>query len=345
MAYRILQIGQFMSPQYDEAIATGFEKLGHIVYRFKHYGYTNSLTLFNKIQNKLLYGPSYWKLWQDVLEVAETFKPDIIFYRRLNELPPNVLNKLRTITRAVLVSYQNDDPFGPDRNKQFFKNFHATIPIFDIHFVFRELNVKDFERNGAKNVEVLLPYYVTELHHPSVLTDEESVQLQTEALFLGHGEDDNRLDAFDALTDSDIKLTLGGSGFEQYAKNRSHSRSLPAKYFGKEIYAKALQTANCSLCFFSKLNRDVMTFRVFEIPACSGVLVSERNETVQRFFKDREEAYFFSSTEELVNIVSLLKNNRTLRDEIAIKGYNRIMSERHEVIDRVRQIISTVEKI
>lgn len=345
MAYRILQIGEFETPQYDEAIAHGFEELGHEVYRFKHFDYIRPVKIFDRIQNRLLSGPNYWRLWNDILSVAEEFKPHIVYYRRPNELPPHILTRLRSISHSILVSYQNDDPFGPDIDKHWFKNFHKNISYFDIHFTFRELNIEDYRRSGAKNVQVLLPYYVSEMHHPSVLTEEEMVHLRSDALFIGHGESDNRLEAFDKLIEADLSLTLGGSGFEKYAKGRPHEKLLPTKYFGKEIYSKALQSANCALCFFSKRNRDVMTTRVFEIPACKGVLVAERNETVKRFFEDKKEAFFFSSTSELIEIVKLLKRDKNLRNDIALRGHNRLLAQNHEAVDRARQIITAIETL
>lgn len=345
MAHRILQIGEFETPQYDEAMARAFESLGHTVRRFKHYDYRRPKSLFDKVQNRLLTGPNYWRLWRDVLVAAEEFKPDIIYYRRPNELPPKVMVELRKTTGAIVVSYQNDDPFGLDRHKHFFKNFHRTIPYYDVHFVFRTLNIEDLRKSGVKDVEVLLPYYVAEMHHDRTLSDIEKERFRADAIFLGHGEADNRVDAFNGLIEAGLGLKLGGSGFEKYAKGHPHERLLPASYYGKDIYSQAIKGANCALCFFSKLNRDVLTTRVFEIPACGGVLVAERNQTIETFFKDKEEAFFFSSTDELVGIVQLLKNDPQLREAVAQRGRERLLNGKHEVHDRAQQIIQKVESL
>ena len=49
--------------------------------------------------------------------------------------------------------------------------------------------------------------------------------------------------------------------------------------------------------------------RALEIVAVGGLLVCERNEEAKQYFNDRQEAYFFSSIEELVAIVKELKND------------------------------------
>ena len=92
------------------------------------------------------------------------------------------------------------------------------------------------------------------------------------------------------------------------------------------------------LCFFSKLNNDQWTRRALEIVALGGVLVCERTEEAGCYFKDREEAFFFSTIEELISIVRQLKDAPDIRQRVRVAGYSRLMSSDHTILNRATDV-------
>jgi spore maturation protein CgeB len=343
MRRKMLYVGEFLTPQYDGAMSLGFERLGCEVRRLTVSDFVNGSSFLKRLQRRVLNGPAFWGLWSGFFQQVQAMTPDIIYFRRPMEFPSWTLRRLRRIAPgACLVSYMNDDPFGPDRDRPWLRYYRQTIPLFDIHFTLRQLNIPEFARNGARRVEVLWPYYVSEMHHDDELAPGEEGELKCDCLFVGHGEADLRGDCFDALLAAGLDLRLGGSGFERLAQGRPHERLLPTRYIGGEVYRKAIRTATCSLCFFSRRNRDVLTTRVFEIPACGGVLVVERNSLMQELFNEGREAFFFSSPAELVQIVRRLKADPVLRRSVAEQGRKRVLAGKHEVLDRARQILAAV---
>jgi spore maturation protein CgeB len=342
---KVLIIGEFTAPQYEEAISISFEKLGWEVRDLSTDPYVNSKNLINKIYRRLMIGPNFLKLWSKIIDEVKQFQPDLIYFRKPFAISPKTLKTIKTILPGVLLfEYWNDDPFGPDRNKRWNFYIHKTIRLYDQHFIFRELNRNDFIKNGAKNVEVLLPYYSKNIHFAN---DNDFIKTNfiTDSIFIGHGENDARLDYFDEILTSGVSLKLAGSGFDKYASGRKFKELLPASYLKGDKYRIAIQDSLCSLCFYSKRNRDFYTTRVFEIPACGGLLVAERNDIVVDFFKDREEAFFFSSVGELIEIINYLKNNISERNRIARNGYLRVLESGHGAIDRAMQIIEAYKKL
>jgi len=343
---RILYIGEFATPQYDDAMADAFERLGNQVWRLRiHERYLSGRDPLIRLQRRFLLGPAYVLLWLESLRLAQTVVPDVIYFRKPIEFPPSVLRLLKNRTGAILAEYMNDDPFGPDRRRHWLRYYHCSIPLFDVHFAFRKLNVSEFYTAGAIRVEVLWPYYVADMHYPSDLTAEDQQEYTCDAVFIGHGEPDIRVDCFDALVEAGLDFRLGGSGFEPYAVGRPHARLLPTRYVSGDAYARSVQAANCALCFPSRRNRDVLTFRAFEVPACGGVLVAERNSVMERLFRDGGEAFLFSSPQELVTIVRRLKAEPQLRKQVAAQGRKRVVSGGHEVIDRARTVLSIIKGI
>ena len=341
---RILVVGEFAAPQYDLAVSNAFEQLGCEVERFVVFDYVHGKTSWQRLQGRFLIGPAFWRMWLDLTAVSQQFRPDVVYFRRPTYFPAHVLRRLRTAPSTLLVEYMNDDPFGPDRNKHWWWHFRRALPEYDVHFVFRELNIPEFLDAGARHVELFWPYYVEALHYPHALSDDDFRKFSCDAVFAGHEEPDIRLDCFDALLEAGLDLRLYGA-FYGYGAGRPFTRLLPTRYIGGCEYAKALQVANCALCFFSSRNRDTITFRIFEIPACGGVLVAERNADMEKLFADGEEAFLFTTPAELVNVVHRLKNDPALRTKVAEAGRRRVLMGGHEVKDRVRRVLDVVKQL
>lgn len=341
---RILVVGEFIASQREWAVSNAFEQLGCQVERFVVFSYVPGKTFWQRLQKRFLIpGPAFWRMWHDLLAIGRQFRPDVVYFRKPVEFPVHVLQQLRATTGALFIEYMNDDPFGPDRDKHWWRYFHRAVPEYDVHFLVHELNIPEFLDAGARQVELLWPYYVEALHHPHALSDDDFCKFGCDAVFAGHEEPDIRLDCFDALVEAGLDLRLYGA-YYGYGAGRPFTRLLPTRYLAGDEYAKALQAANCALCFFSRRNRATITFRVFEIPACSGVLVAERNANMEKLFRDGEEAFLFSTPEELVDIVRHLKRAPALRMKVAEAGRRRVLAGGHEVRDRVRHMLEVLKQ-
>ena len=129
---KIIVVGGFNIPQYDEAVARAFESFGHSVVRFSQYDYVYPTNVIRKAERRLLNGPHYWFLWNSLLKLAIREKPQVIYFRQPLEYPPWYLRFLKRKSRSVLVSYMNDDPFGLGKDKPRWRYFKKSIPNSDI---------------------------------------------------------------------------------------------------------------------------------------------------------------------------------------------------------------------
>lgn len=335
-------IAEFATLQYDQAIKEGFESLGHEVEKIKVHDYISRIRLYKRIQGRLMLGPSFIRLWSDVIRKSRLYKPDLIYFRIPIYFPAFIIKRLKKISRAIIIQYMNDDPYGDKKNAHFYKYYYKSIIHYDKIFAFRELNIPEYFEYGAKSVEVLLPYYVDKYHKREF---EDLSEFENDALFVGHGENDFRLDCFDAILKDGLDLKLAGSGFEPYSKNRLFNELLPTHYLKPEEYYNAIKNSICSLCFFSSLNRDIITTRVFEITAMGGLLVCQRSTLVESIFEEGKEAFFFSTPEELVQIINYLKTNIVIRNTIAKASQNKVLESKNESIDRCKQILLAVNQI
>ena len=121
-------------------------------------------------------------------------------------------------------------------------------------------------------------------------------------------------------------------------RGRDLSALSPIEFAHSEDYIDIYANVIAGLCFFSKINRDSWTRRALEIIAVGGVLVCERTAEAMSYFEDKEEAFFFSSIDELIAICRLLKTDPKLRERVRKAGYARLLAGNHAIGDRAARI-------
>lgn len=65
----------------------------------------------------------------------------------------------------------------------------------------------------------------------------------------------------------------------------------------------------------------------------------ERTDEVASHFEDKKEAFLFSNSTELIQIVDNLKKDKTLRYTVAKAGRLRLINGRHSIKDRLGDIV------
>jgi hypothetical protein len=345
---KILLAGNWQWDQYEAACANALDKLGHEVRPFSFSRFFGGR--LGHYQNVLaaLPGPAALGLNRGLVDCAEEFQPCMSLFWRGTHVWPATLRKIRGLG-GRLASYNNDDPFGPPiggtpwHHRYLWRWYLNGLPEFDTTFVYRSINVTEAIAAGARNVQVLLPYFVPEVHHPIDLDPTDVRRFGCDVVFVGHYEPDGRELYLAALVKAGLHVRLFGGGYWT-----SEVLGDLADYFGDikavraKEYTKALCGAKMCLAFLSKLNRDTYTRRCFEIPACGRVLLSERTADLQRFFREDHEAVFFSDPSELVRKALWLRDSPQKAAEIAKAGMRRVIADRHDVMGRMEQMLTTI---
>jgi hypothetical protein len=347
---KILLAGNWRWPIYEKACAEALQQLGVKVIPFAWNNFFEGK--FGKLQNVLpFYGPSVSRLNKKLFEAVKKEKPDVLWVWRGTHVLPVTLKEIKEIQRITLVSYNNDDPFGPKAHGKVPWHHHflwriyiKSLPYYNINFVYRSINVVEAKAHGAENVEIFMPYFVPHMHKLVKLSEEEKKKYVCDVVFVGHHENDDRVQSIKAIVDAGIHIKLfGGGDWNSLTLGRlfEYFGNVPSAQ-GKE-YPKALCGAKICLAFLSKLNRDTYTRRCFEIPACGRVMLAERTKDLQKIFKEDEEACFFSSNQELVQKAKWLISNPDIREGIAQAGLRRVWADGHDVTSRVRWFLKEIE--
>lgn len=344
---RILIVGAWRWPQYEEAFARGLRENGAVVTALPGSDFFTGY--LGRLQQTIpLPGPAMNRLNRAVMAEVEAKQPDLVLFWRPTHILPETIRQLANMGISS-ASYNNDDPFGPKAHGNVPWHHHflwywyiKCLPFFNRNFFYRKINCTEAKASGARHADVLLPYFMPWQDRPVQLTETERQRYEADIVFAGHHEPDGREESIRALVLAGVSVKLwGGHYWSRAVLGDLYDSLAPIVPAEGDEYAKALCGAKVCLCFLSKLNRDTYTRRCFEIPACGRVMLAERTADLMRFFKEDEEACFFSTQDELVTKAKWLIDNPDIRERIAQAGLRRVWADGHDVGSRAKYFVES----
>src|SRR5579862_1973258 len=154
---RVLLAGRWQFDIYEPAFAAALERQGVTVRKLAWHHHVRGA--LGRAQEKWnLPGPALASINRDIVRAAIEMKPDVLFVWRGSVVDAKTVERVGAETGAVLVSYNNDDPFGArhlgasGHHRRTWTRYLDAIPAYDIHFVYRPVNVAEMQQLGARNV-------------------------------------------------------------------------------------------------------------------------------------------------------------------------------------------------
>jgi len=238
-----------------------------------------------------------------------------------------------TVNKSTLLFIKEKLPqtrivsFSPDnmvlRHNQS-QNYLESIPHYDFNFTTKSYIIEDLQKLGAKNVNFIHKTYGEDFHFPRKLSSDEASRLGGDVGFIGAWEKE-RCESIMFLVKNGIQVKVFGDGKWDEYKGKYDNLTIRPSVFSDD-YPKALSAFKITLCFLRKINRDQQTARTMEIPACGGFMLAERTQEHLELFKEGEEAVFFSSNKELLELCQYYLSNEKERLKIATAGLERCNS-------------------
>jgi spore maturation protein CgeB len=355
---KVVLAGDWHSNVHEQPMAEALARLGHSVEAFGWHKYLAGADrpargaaasgLLRKAQNKYLVGPAIRRVNAELVALVTREQPDLLFVYRGTHVLASSLRTIRARSpRTMLVGYNNDDPFATAQPRWPWRHFLAAVREYDRVLAYRPRNIADLAAAGARSTGLLLPWFVPAVHRPMSLTPVERDRYDCDVVFIGHFENDGRLQCLEALAGAGVRVRVygPGRGFRGHdwdgplTSSRLLRHLAPTALVWDAEYAKALCGAKIALCFLSKRNRDAYTRRCFEIPATRTLLMSEYSAELSAMFREGVEADYFRSQDELVGKVREYLESDERRLSVAGKGYERAWSDGHDIDARMRQML------
>lgn len=339
---KMIYVGSLATaPDRDSNWIAAFRKLGCQVIPFCTQPAFNQKSLIGRVCRRLNIGHTNKQMQLALLDLVDCEQPIWVHFRLPIDFDRKTIQALKK-KNIIVTQYFNDDPFSKRGPIGLHWKFRHALTAYDAHFVYRAHNIKSYKKSGASHVEHCPPTYDPQRHFIPDPQSDASGYL-ADAAFIGHWENDWRVECLDALKHHGYSVILKGGMWDAAIRGREIGSLAPIlPVFGAE-YNRIYSNVVAGLCFFSKINNDSWTERALEIIAVGGVLVCERTDEALSFFNDREEAYFFSSIEELINIVQELKHDPEGREKVRAAGHARLLKGANTINDRALQVYKYVE--
>jgi len=340
---RILIVGEDHSWSSETGYARQFRRAGCQV---EHW---------NNKSSRLLFGYRNWwrlgrlsKSFYDAmasavfLRKAASFRPDLIFMPKGENIHSRAIKAAKDRTQASLVTWYPDHPFKADMTSM---NILRNLPRYDVFYIWGKFLEESLRAAGAPRVEYLPFAFDPDTHPENVtLTADDIGKYQCDVCFIG---------AWDKERETDLEplcvfdLAIWGPG---WSENISGSSLLRSKIRGGGIYNEELVKAyRCSTIVFNHLrkhNGSAHNMRAMEIAGIGGgiQLVRRTPELAQQLFKEQEHLLCFDNPEEMQEKVRMLIHNKNRQRALSEAAREQVKS-RHLLSFRIDEILSSARNI
>lgn len=293
-------------------------------------------TLLEKITWKLRLPADLAGANKKIIEAVEKEKFDVIWIEKGNIIRPKTLRIIKFISPlSKLISCSEDDMYAK-HNQSFF--YRWGLHYYDIVFTTKVYNLSELKSLGAKRTELFLDAYDENLHRPIILSQEEKNKFSCDVSCIGAFEEDRAMRMLD-LAKRGIKIVIWGNGWGSWI-NKHPNLIVKNEHLFKDDYSKAINATKINLCFLRKINRDEVTSRSVEIPACGGFMIAERTKRHLEFFKEGEEAVFFDNNNELYELIKKHLTDDEAREKIAESGRRRCVESGYNHRTQLQRMLS-----
>lgn len=300
----------------------------------------DSLSLLARVMWKLRLPPDPTHVNRAIRAEIDKKRFDVVWVDKGVTIRPSTLQFIKRYSPdSVLISCSEDDMSA--RHSQTYW-YLSGLKHYDIVFTTKTYNLAELKTLVAHRTSLFLDSYDERLHRRVVLADSEIKQLACDVGFIGTFEND-RAERMLYLAEHGVQVNVYGNGWRRWAgKNPGliiHDKPL----YGEE-YIKAINATKINLCFLRKINRDEVTSRSVEIPACGGFMLGERTARHLEFFEEGKEAEFFDSNEELLKKVKHYLEKPEEREMIARAGRERCIKSGYSMRAQLGQMLTTACK-
>lgn len=302
------------------------KEMGHDVVAFSHTkvstpGHIESPSLIYRISWKLRVPLDVTRVNKNILEAIRNSNFDLVWIEKGNMIWPRSLRYIRKIApQTKLLSCSEDDMFATHGHSLFYR---LGLRYYDFVFTTKTYNVSELKLFGAREIKLFLDSYDENIHKPMNLTEAERERFSCDVGAIGAFEYE-RAESLLYLAGHGIKLNVWGNDWGRVV-NSHPNICIKNEFLFAEEYSKAICATKINLNFLRKINRDEVTSRSVEIPACGGFMLSERTARHLEFFEEGKEAEFFSSNEEMLEKIRHYLDNKEKREKIARAGRDKCM--------------------
>jgi spore maturation protein CgeB len=319
---KILLVGNFSNnPQIYTYASSFFKAMQNLGFNVEKFNYKNSR--FNNPILKNIFGEQL--LNYSLLKSVKTFKPDLIFMIKADNITFQTLKSIKIINKNIkIINFYPDNPFT-FWNGNSSANILLSLPIYDLFLIWSHQLIPILYSAGAKNVAYFPFGFDKTLFNEEIATASENVQIyDSDVCFVGSW-DPERETWLTQLMQRNPTLNLAIWG-NRWDENLPQISILKTYLKGSAIYGidmmKAFRLSRIVLNFIRRQNLDAHNMRTIEVAACKSFLLTERTkDQAELLFKEGVNIECFENIDDLTNKINFYLSNHNARAVITQNGY------------------------
>ena len=236
---------------------------------------------------------------------------------------PSILLWVKQVYQIPIILYNVDDPTGP-RDFCFNYMLRKSFSFYSLCVFVRQETAIEALALKAKKVLTVSRSFDEAAHLEQGLNCKIYHEEQTVS-FIGTNIKGESRDLFlMSLVQSGFPIKIyGGLWFKSRYWKHLKSILISNQATGVD-YVYAIKSSAACLGFLSHLNRDLITTRSLEIPACSGLFCAESSSEHQLLYENKIEAILWSNIDECGRVINELLADVQSRTIIRNSGTNHI---------------------
>jgi spore maturation protein CgeB len=258
---------------------------------------------------------------------------DLVWIDKGVFIHPRIVEALRKGSTKI-VHFTPDPAFTYHRSKLFYE----ALPLYDFCVTTKSFEIESYKKYGVKTI------FCTQGYDPEVHKSYHTFKDKDGVVFIGHKEDEREF-IVSELVERNIRVTIAGNHWENFAARRKHKSNLIYKgkgIFGRD-YASELSQALIGLGLLSRWVPEMHTTRTFEIPACKTALLTEHNPEIGSVFSDEDVIYYDDADEAVTKIeYYLAKKDRLI--SFTENGYKKVRDGGYSYFEILRKILKQIDE-
>lgn len=256
-----------------------------------------------------------------VLKEAEWFRPGIFLAFKGQSLYVNTLRTLRTMGISLYNFFPDTSAFTHGRL------LPKSLPEYDCIFYTKPFWYADVTKRVSLKAGYFLSHgYNPSLHCPVELDARDILDYGCDVSFIAiHSSyKEEILEGLVSLRPN-LNFCIWGNGWKERCTSAALHQHIKGFPLVGERYIRAIQAARINLGImngprYGASSGDHVTERSFQIPACGGFMLHQRNAEILDLYQEGEEMACFDSLEELVTKIDYFLSHPEERHRIARAG-------------------------
>jgi spore maturation protein CgeB len=269
----ILTYGEVWPGTHSALICAAAHRRGYAATAFDFYQsrlFAGSRSVLARAARRILKPANSARINRGFRQAIEAVRPSTIIVSKGVDLHPETLRFAEKLS-IKLINWSPDDFLNRANSSTHLVN---ALPIYDLLVSARAHRFPVYRQHGARRLLYIDWYYIPEIHYPRAVPKDIVLG------FVGSWSKDREA----ALARIKTRCTIYGGGWGRASAQLGRRHDIYNRVLNHDEYPLLLSRTKFSLNFFTKENFDRSNQRLFEVPACGSVLVSEASEVATAVF-------------------------------------------------------------